>query len=272
MIRIQNMTFGYKKSKEKVFSNFSLDLNTGCVYGLLGKNATGKSTLLNLISGLLFPEKGEITIDGEQIQTRSEQLLEKIFFVPEEFQLPKRKLKHFVAMYSPFYKNFSHEILENCMREFELSPDLRLDKISMGTKKKVMMSFALATNTEVLLLDEPTNGLDIPSKRLFRKVIVENIFEGRTIIISTHQIHDVESLLDHVVIVGKEGLLLDDSVYGLVEKYTFGTTPAGEVLHCEKTLEGDFCLARRINSEEETPIHLEFLFEAVTQKPTIFKL
>lgn len=266
MINIQNLTFGYRRSKTNVFNQFNLTFESNCIYGLLGKNATGKSTLLHLICGLLHPNSGHISIDGENSVEMSETMLEKIYFVPEEFNLPPISFKRYVEMYRPFYKNFSQEVLESCMQEFELSMDINLNKISMGIKKKVMMCFALATNTQILILDEPTNGLDIPSKRQFRKVIASNMTEGRIVIISTHQVHDVERLLDHVVIIGQEGLLLNASTMELADQYTFGNEPAGEVLYSEKTIDGELCMARRTEMEEETPVNLELLFEYITAK------
>lgn len=263
MINIQNVTFGYRRSKENVFNQFSLQLESNCIYGLLGKNATGKSTLLKLICGLLHAKEGEITIDGLNAKDMSKAMLEKLYLVPEEFVLPNVSLKKYIEMYRPFYKDFSQEVMDSCLKEFELPLDMKLSKLSMGTKKKVMMCFALATNTQILVMDEPTNGLDIPSKRQFRKIIASNMAEGRTIIISTHQVHDVEMLLDHVVIIGKEGLLLNASTQELSDNYTFGTNPAGEVLYSEKTIDGEMCMARRTEMEEETPVNLEVLFEYV---------
>lgn len=265
MIAVNNLTFGYNGSEKAVFKNFNLQLEPGCICGLLGRNATGKSTLLYLISGLLKSYIGEVTIDGERTDYFHKSVLEKIYLVPEEFDLPKVKLSDYIKMYRPFYKNFSQEVMDSCLREFDLNSDMKLDKLSMGTKKKVMMSFALATNTQILLMDEPTNGLDIPSKRQFRKVIANNMTEGRTLIISTHQVHDVEMLLDHVCIISNDGLLLNASMQEISDQYTFGTDPVGEVLYSEKTVDGEMCVARRTVDEEETPVNLELLFEYLNE-------
>ena len=250
MINIQNLTFGYSGSKRNVFSQFNLQMKPGSVYGLLGKNGTGKTTLLYLLCGLLRPNKGEITIDGDVVSEMKKQMLEKIYLVPEEFMLPSMSMSDYVKMYKPFYKNFSQEIMDSCLREFELEGDLK--------------RFALATNTKLLLMDEPSNGLDIPSKRQFRKVIASNMNEERLMVISTHQVHDVEMLIDHVTLIGQEKLLLDSSMQKLAEQYTFGTNPEGEVLYSEKTIDGTQCIARRTADEPETPVNLEMLFEYIT--------
>ena len=272
MIQIQNLTFGYKSSKENVLENVNLQLNPGSIVGLLGKNGTGKTTLLNLITGQLFAKQGVITIDGEDAKTKSKSILEKLYFIPEELIVPNLSLENFIKLYSPFYKDYSQEIMYECMREFDLKSEKKsLNKLSMGTKKKMMICFALATNVPYLLMDEPTNGLDIPSKRIFRKLINSHMTENRIILISTHQVHDVEKMVDHIVIVGKKDLLINDTTEGLSQKFTFGTTPKGEVLYSEKSLEGNLCVARRTDSEEETPVSLELLFEAVNENPNAFK-
>ena len=272
MIQISNLTFGYRSSKESVLENVNLQLNPGSIVGLLGKNGTGKTTLLNLITGQLFAKEGMITIDSEDVKAKSKSILEKLYFIPEELNVPNLSLENFIKLYSPFYKDYSQEVMDECMREFDLKLEKKsLSKLSMGTKKKVMICFAIATNVPYLLMDEPTNGLDIPSKRIFRKLINSHMSENRTIIISTHQVHDVEKMIDHIVIVGERSLIVNDTIDGISEKYTFGTMPKGEVLYSEKSIEGDLCMARRTESEEETPVSLELLFEAVNDKSNAHK-
>ena len=208
MISIKNVTFGYTPSV-CVLDAFSLDFADGGVYGLLGKNGTGKSTLLYLITGLLRPQKGLVEIDGVEASIRKPDMLADMFIVTEEYDLPAISLKNYVKALKPFYPRFSDELLEKCLREFEMDTDVNLGALSMGQKKKVYICIALAANTKYLLLDEPTNGLDILSKSLFRKVVVAGMSEDKTVIISTHQVHDVEHLLDHVVIVDHNRVLLD---------------------------------------------------------------
>jgi len=211
MIDIKNVTFGYTPSA-KVLEDFSLQFQDGGVYGLLGKNGTGKSTLLYLITGLLRAQKGGVEVDGVAAETRKAESLAEMFIVPEEYDLPPIALKRYVDALKPFYPRFSDELLEQCLQEFEMSMDVNLGALSMGQKKKVYMCIALAANTKYLLLDEPTNGLDILSKSLFRKVVVKGMSEDKTVIISTHQVHDVEHLLDHVVIIDRNRVLLDQKL------------------------------------------------------------
>ena len=211
MISITNVTFGYTPSV-RVLEDFSLRFQDGGVYGLLGKNGTGKSTLLYLITGLLRAQRGTVEVDGVDASSRKAETLADMFIVPEEYDLPAISLKNYVKALKPFYPRFSEELLERCLREFEMPTDVNLGALSMGQKKKVYICIALAANTKYLLLDEPTNGLDILSKSLFRKVVVAGMSEDKTIIISTHQVHDVEHLLDHVVIVDRNRVLLDQKL------------------------------------------------------------
>ena len=213
MINIQNIKFAY--SKEVVLDGFSLKFEKGGIYGLLGKNGTGKSTLLYLMMGLLRPQKGSVTIDGIDAALRRPEVLSEMFLVPEEYDLPAISLSAYVKAIKPFYPRFSEDLLKQCLANFEMNSDINLGQLSMGQKKKVYMSIALAANTRYLLMDEPTNGLDILSKSQFRKVVIEGMSEDKTIIISTHQVHDVELLLDHVCIIERNNVLLNEP---LVEK------------------------------------------------------
>ena len=214
MVNIQNIKFGYK-SYQPVLDDFSLDFGKSGIYGLLGKNGTGKSTLLYLMMGLLRPQKGCVTIDGINATLRRPEVLQEMFLVPEEYDLPRISLRKYVKAIKPFYPRFSDELLERCLANFEMTSDVDLGSLSMGQKKKVYICVALATNTRYLLLDEPTNGLDILSKSQFRKVIIEGMNDEKTIIVSTHQVHDVERLLDHVCIIERNKVLLNEP---LVEK------------------------------------------------------
>jgi len=214
MINIQNIKFGYK-SYQPVLDGFSLDFSQSGVYGLLGRNGTGKSTLLYLMMGLLRPQSGNVSIDGISATLRRPEVLQEMFLVPEEYDLPPITLHRYIKAIKPFYPRFSEELLEKCLANFEMTSNIDLGALSMGQKKKVYMSVALAANTRYLLMDEPTNGLDILSKSQFRKAVIESMADDKTVIISTHQVHDVERLLDHVCIIERNRVLLNEP---LVEK------------------------------------------------------
>lgn len=266
MIQVQNINFSYPDSKQEIFSDFSLTLKENNIYGLLGKNGTGKSTLLYLICGLLHIQDGNISIDETDVEERKAELLKELFLVPEEFELPNVSLETYIRNNRDFYPNFSQEVLENCLKEFDLPLAFKMNELSMGQKKKAFMSFALATGTRYLLMDEPTNSLDIPSKSQFRKVIANNMNDDRTIVISTHQVHDIESLLDHIVIMNESQLLLDTSVNDLCDTYTFEYRNSSEiddtVIYAEPSPQGNAVIAKRKEGEPETQVNLELLFNA----------
>jgi len=268
MIEIKNLSYQYAGSKQQVFQDFSLTLTENNIYGLLGKNGTGKSTLLYLISGLLQARKGMVMFDGMDAADRRPEALQELFIVPEEFDLPAVSLEQYVRMNAPFYPRFSSEVLESCLNDFELPTTLQLNSLSMGQKKKVFMSFALAAGTKLLLMDEPTNGLDIPSKAQFRRVVANNMTDDRTLIISTHQVHDVEQLLDHILILDQRRLLLDASVAEICNRYSFEYRTPGsdmsDVIYAEPSLQGNAVITRRAENGEETQLNLELLFDAVT--------
>ena len=265
MIEVNNVTFKYGGGFAPVFKDFSLSLGENRIYGLLGKNGTGKSTLLYLISGMLRPSQGSVTVDGMDAQKRLPEMLQEMFIVPEEFDLPAMTLDHYVKLNKPFYPRFSSEVLKKCLNDFELSDNLKLNSLSMGQKKKVFMSFALAAGTKLLLMDEPTNGLDIPSKTQFRRVVAENMSDDRTLIISTHQVHDVEALLDHVIIMEQSRLLIDAEVSDITDKYSFEfrnpQNLGDDVVYAEPSLQGAAVVAER-RGGEETAVNLELLFNA----------
>ena len=209
MLEIKNITFGYN-SHNKIIDGLSLEFNEGGIYGLLGKNGTGKSTLLYLIMGLLQPQAGSVTMDGVNTTDRNPEIMKDMFIVPEEYDLPSISLKSYINSLKPFYPNFDEQTMNECLQMFDMPTDINLGSLSMGMKKKVYMCVALATHTKLLLMDEPTNGLDIPSKSQFRKVVARGIREDQIIIISTHQVRDVELLLDHVTIIDDQKVLFND--------------------------------------------------------------
>ena len=265
MIDVNNISFHYQGSRHEVFSDFSLSLAPGRIYGLLGKNGTGKSTLLYLISGLLRPESGTVSVDGKESLLRQPEMLQEIFIVPEEYAMPDMSFKAFADMMRTFYPHFSDELLDKCLADFEMPAGPNLKELSMGQKKKVYMSFAIATGTRLLMMDEPTNGLDIPSKALFRKVVASYMTDDRTLIISTHQVHDIESLLDHVVIIDNSRVLLNSSIADISRHYAFRYISPQEmndsVIYVEPSLQGNAVIMPRGDSEE-TQVDLELLFNS----------
>ena len=266
MIEVENLSFSYGKRRAKVLEDFSMKLDKGSVYGLLGKNGTGKSTLLYLMAGLLRPQTGNVLYKGVDVKKRYPDTLQDMFLVPEEFALPNVSLKQYVKLNAPFYPNFSDELLNACLRDFDMNEDIHLGELSMGQKKKAFMCFALATNTSLLMMDEPTNGLDIPSKSQFRKVIASGMSDDKAVIISTHQVRDIDSLLDHVLIMDGSKLLLNQSVSSICEKLYFAeqgmNEPTEGALYVQPSVQGHSVILPN-KYGEDSKLNLEVLFNAM---------
>ncbi|MDQ6812759.1 MAG: ABC transporter ATP-binding protein [Bacteroidota bacterium] len=273
MIEIEHVSFGYSR-KKILYKDLSLKMEAGTIYGLLGKNGAGKSTLLKNLVGLLFPAKGSITVNSFVPKKRQPSFLQTIYFIPEEVYVPSLTIKGYRNLFAPFYPDFDDEKFAGYLKELNVKDEGKLNTLSFGQQKKFIIAFALACNTKVLLLDEPTNGLDIPSKIQFRKLIASIMDEGRTIIISTHQVRDLENLIDRIIIVDNGALLLNASLAGISEKLCFKTVDELDatikVLYAEETLKG-MSVVQENTEGEESKVNLEQLFNAVTENPEMTK-
>ncbi len=273
MIEIKNMKFGYRRN-HLLFSDLNLSLSPGRVYGLLGKNGAGKTTLLKIISGLLFPKKGECKVFGNDCSLRLPSVLNDIYLIPEEFELPSVTINNYVKADSVFYKNFSVADMDKYLYEFGLSRDNKLNSLSYGQKKKFLIAFGLSTNAKILIMDEPTNGLDIPSKVQFRKIIASSITDERCFIISTHQVRDLESILDTIIILEKGKIIFNYAVEkiaaGLSFKFAHNEETARKAMYSEDILGGKMLILQNENHDEETKIELEILFNGVLNSPEMF--
>ncbi|MBQ0130284.1 MAG: ATP-binding cassette domain-containing protein, partial [bacterium] len=178
MIEIKNLDFAYKK--QVVFNNISLSFEKGNIYGLLGENGVGKTTLLKLISGLQQPNVGSCTVDGIDPFKRLPETLQKMYFISEDFAIPEGTPEKNVKSIGVFYPNFDLTLFRDLCKDMEVDPTRKFSEMSFGQQKKSLIATALSLNTDYLFLDEPTNGLDIPSKSLFRQVISKHINDGRT--------------------------------------------------------------------------------------------
>ena len=273
MIEIENLSFGYKR-KKLLYKNLSLKLEAGSIYGLLGKNGAGKSTLLKNFIGLLFPTGGNISVNGFTPKKRWPSFLETIYFIPEEVYVPALTIESYKNLFSPFYPSFNEEQFYSYLEQLDVKDKGKLNTLSFGQQKKFIIAFALACNTRILLLDEPTNGLDIPSKIKFRKLIASVFTDDKIIFISTHQIRDLDNLIDRVIIIDNGDLLLNASINEIAHKLSFKTVselPAtGKVLYAEDSLKGQSIVIENIENED-SKINLEHLFNAVIENPAMAK-
>lgn len=263
MIKTENLTFGYK-SRRPVLNNISLELGQGHIHGLLGCNGIGKTTLLKLTCGTMRPDSGVVRVDGFDPMMRKPEMFAEILIVPEEFDLPNLSLERFAAMMKPFYPRFDHGSMRRYAEELKVNTEDKLHNMSMGQRKKAYIAFALACNVRMLLMDEPTNGLDIPSKSIFRRLLASYVDEERMVVISTHQVADVESLLDNIVILDSEGVALAATTTEICSKLKFGRAKEDdEVLYKEMTIAGDMAVMEN-REGEDTQLNIELLFNAVT--------
>lgn len=260
MIRFQDVSFSYRN--ERLFHGLNFDLRRGAIYGLLGKNGAGKSTLLKLMAGLLFPLSGEISVLGRTPKRREPTFLSRIFVVPEEFDLPRMNMQEYARVYGCFYPDFSHEQLTDLMCQLEVSETQPFHRMSLGQKKKACIAFAIACRTPLLLMDEPTNGLDIPSKSAFRRVVASVMNEDRTIVISTHQVRDLDRLIDSVVVLDESEILLNAATDEITRRLQFVRLEEGEqALYAEETIHGRWGV-RPNDSGAESALDMELLFNA----------
>ena len=269
MFTINQLSFGYNKKGGNLFQDFSLELNGGNVYGLLGKNGAGKSTLIYLMTGLLTPQAGEVLFDCENVRDRLPKTMSDIFLVPEEFELPNLTLKKYVDINATFYPRFSMEDMQRNLDIFEMGGDMnvKLNSLSMGQKKKVFMAFAFATNTRALIMDEPTNGLDIPSKSQFRKLVTTGMSDDKMMLISTHQVRDISDILDHVTIIDQSRVLLNTSFADVMSRLAFRPMLEGDQpIFLQQSAMGSL-VAVPARDGEETKVDLEMLFNATLQNP-----
>lgn len=266
VIEISNLEFRYP-GQSKLLTDLSLTLKTGQIHGLLGKNGEGKSTLLKLISGLLFPLKGNVEVLGFEPKKRDPKMLQDIFFLPEEIPESSLSIAGFERVYSPFYPQFSSGDFFKYMNEFTLDLHSKhINELSFGQKKKFYIAFGLATNARLILMDEPTNGLDIPSKRQFRRMVDGAINENSCIVISTHQVLDLDNLINNIIIMNEHEIIFNHQIDDIVKKLEFRIAENHEndesVIYSEDTLRG-YCQVRENKTGEVSKLDVELLFNAV---------
>lgn len=268
MLSLTHINFRYKK-KRSLFSDLNLELKPGHIYGLLGKNGAGKSSLLKIMCGMQFPQTGSCLYRSEEVAKRQPATLADMYLVPEEFELPAVSIRKYVKAVAPFYPNFSQQQLDAYLAEFELPENESLAGFSYGMKKKFLIAFGLATNVRLLLLDEPTNGLDIPSKSQFRKIVASALDEDRMLVISTHQVRDLENLIDVVVVLDQGRVTFNQDTLaitqGIAFRHDLSDVPADQVLYAEEMGGRSTGLVKNTTGAD-TRIDLELLFNAVMKK------
>jgi ABC-2 type transport system ATP-binding protein len=270
MITIKDLGFAYRETS--VLKNINMTLEEGRIYGLLGENGVGKTTLLTLLCGLKKPQMGTIETDGHVPYRREPSLLSDQYYLSDEVAAVNMKAIDYAWNYGKFWERFDLNRFVEIMEIFENNPLQKMNKMSFGQLKKTYIAFALACNTKYLLMDEPTNGLDIPSKAQFRKAVMKYTREDSTILISTHQVRDLENIIDPIIILDKQDVLLNASIEEITGKLYFDYTSekAADALYSEMTPGGSIQV--KLNQTgEDSKVNIEALFNTVHQHKELIK-
>lgn len=270
MIQVKDLSFSY--GSKGVLKNISMELKGGNIYGLLGENGVGKTTLLTLLCGLKKPQTGSIETDGRNPFDRQPSLLAEQFYLPDEVAPIRAKAIDFGTERGKLWPLFDMNKYLTLLGEFEVDTTQRMDTMSAGQLKKTWIAFALACNARHYFMDEPTNGLDIPSKSQFRKAIMKYTCDDSAIIISTHQVRDLEEIIDPIIILDKEDVLLNASLQTISEKlfFDYGSQLHPEALYLENTPSGAIQVYPNTTGEE-SKVNLEALFNAVHSHKDVVK-
>ena len=270
MIEIKDLAFSYGKTP--ILKSITTTLEEGRIYGLLGENGVGKTTLLTLLCGLKKVCSGSITTDGENPFDRTPTLLQNQFYLPDEVLPVAMKAECFAKERGAFWPDYDHSKFLEIMKEFENDPAKKMNQMSAGQLKKTYISLALACGCKYIFMDEPTNGLDIPSKTQFRSAIMKYTSDDSTIVISTHQVRDLENIIDPIIILDRQDVLLNASVEEITSKlyFDYGTQLHPESLYSEQ-LPGGFIQVYPNTTGEDSKINVEALFNAVHKNKELTK-
>lgn len=270
MIEIKDLAFSYGKTP--ILKSITTTLEEGRIYGLLGENGVGKTNLLTLLCGLKKVCSGSITTDGENPFDRTPTLLQNQFYLPDEVLPVAMKAECFAKERGAFWPDYDHAKFLEIMKEFENDPAKKMNQMSAGQLKKTYISLALACGCKYIFMDEPTNGLDIPSKTQFRSAIMKYTSDDSTIVISTHQVRDLENIIDPIIILDRQDVLLNASVEEITSKlyFDYGTQLHPESLYSEQ-LPGGFIQVYPNTTGEDSKINVEALFNAVHKNKELIK-
>ena len=286
MIEVKDLSCSYKETRDMyvfgadidkedlcqspILKHLSFSIQPGNVYGVIGRNGAGKTTLLNCICGILRP-KG-IFIDGQPFNGANPKMLTRIFMVTDVIPDIHVKACKYASMLSCMYPNFSMELFQESMKQFQLDTDGFIDTLSLGQRKMVFLSLAFASGAPYIVLDEPTNGLDITSRKVFRKLVASNMTDDRAIIISTHHINEVSTLLDHILILNDKRLVFDHPAMEIGSTLSFvesdNESDAKNALYTLSSAYGKRLILPNTTGTD-SKIDYELLFEAVLENPVL---
>lgn len=215
ILRLENVVKRY--GKFVALNNVSISLESGKIIGLLGPNGSGKTTLIKLINGLLTANSGAVYVDGEAPGPSTKA---KVAYLPDNIYLNSwMTVEQIVNYFTDFYADFRPERAYNMLEKLDISPKMRLKKLSKGTKEKVCLILVMSRDAKLYVLDEPIAGVDPAARDYVISTIINNYNPESTVLISTHLIADIEQILDGVVFIQNGNILLQDSVEHIREEH-----------------------------------------------------
>ena len=207
LIEIKNLNKCY--GKKQALNNIDLTIESGKIYGLLGPNGSGKTTLIKIINDLLTPTSGEVLVKGEKPGVESKKI---ISYLPERTYLNMNfKVKELLDYFEDFYENFDRKKAQTLLKKLNISEEDKLKTMSKGTKEKVQLILVMSRKADLYILDEPIGGVDPASRDYILETIISNFDEKSSMIISTHLIQDIETILDNVIFINHGKITLNDS-------------------------------------------------------------
>lgn len=263
MIEMNDLYAGYGK-KYAVLRGLDGTIVEGHIYGLLGANGSGKTTLMKTWAGALHPMSGHINVSGNYPADRKINFLASTIYMPDEISFPPLSVAAFEKTYGRFYPKFSHEEFNSYLNTLDFSFGMRIDRLSTGNSKKLFIAFAIACNPSLLLMDEPTNGLDIESKKAFRHILAELNTTDSVVVVSTHQVADLNNLLSAVIVLRDGDMVLNTTLDTISEKLCFGGVSAMDVLYSD----GLRSISLN-NNGEYTDVDVELLYHAIHESDCI---
>lgn len=213
VLEVKNVSKSF--DEHKVVNNVSFEIKKGEIVGLLGKNGSGKTTIIKMINDLLTIDNGEILIDGEKIGVLSKT---KVSYLPERTYLDRSKtVKQIFDYFEDFYQNFNREKAEKLLEELGLDINQKLSKMSKGMKEKVQLVLVMSRKANLYVLDEPLGGVDPSTRDYILKTILSNFEDDSSLLITTHLIADVEKILDRVLFIDNGEIILEGDADALRE-------------------------------------------------------
>jgi len=266
MIQFNNLTFSYGKKSHRFLAldNINATLIEG-IWLLLGANGAGKTTLLHTAAGLLIPQTGNATIDNANPAMRNPASLNKVFIVTDDISIPSPTINDFADIHAPFYPTFDREAFISNLSAFEMTGNEPLNSMSLGTRKKAILAYALALKTPALLLDEPANGLDISARKTLRRLMSHNFVPGQTIMVSTHAAADLEPLYDGVIVLSHGHCMLTITTDDLLSRLCFKAekSPSPDAIYTEHDLGNYLTISPNTTGEPITGIDFALLYSAL---------